>query len=94
MIKLDIKPKAKKFIALLPPKQMRQIKDRILKLQKQPLPHDAKHLRGYNPYIRVDAGEYRIIYRLEAEKLLTIVLVGKRNDDEVYRKFKRIYKTL
>lgn len=87
---LDLKPKAKKFITLLPPKHQRQIKDRILALQDNPMPHDSKKLLGYENYMRIDVGEYRVIYRHEEQKdLVTVVLVGKRNDGEVYRIAKR-----
>lgn len=93
MTSLDLKPRAKSFIESLPPKHKRQLKDRILLLGKNPTPHDAKKLTGYENYSRVDIGEYRIIYRYEAKKnLLTIVLVGKRNDDEIYRIAKRTLK--
>ena len=93
MIDIVIKPKVKKFIKLLPLKHQRQVKDRILKLLDQPVPHDSKCLSGYNPYLRVDVGEYRVIYRFDSkQKRITVVLVGKRNDGDVYREFKRIYK--
>ena len=65
----------------------------MLKLQKNPAPHDSKQLVGYNPYLRVDVGEYRVIYKFDSKvELITIVLIGKRNDSAVYRKFKRIDK--
>lgn len=87
---LDLKPKAKKFIIFLPPKHKRQIKDRILSLQNNPIPNDSKKLLGYEDYVRVDSGEYRIIYRYEVEKdLITVVLIGKRNDGEIYKIAKR-----
>lgn len=91
MAALDLKPKAKKFITILPPKHQRQIKDRILALQNNPMPHDSKKLLGYQNYTRVDVGEYRIIYRYERQKdLVVVVLVGKRNDGEIYRITKRV----
>jgi mRNA interferase RelE/StbE len=93
MPKIDLKPKAKKFIESLPPKHKRQIKDYILSLQDTPLPHDARKLTGYEDYIRADMGEYRIIYKYENKKdRLIVVLVGKRNDDEIYRIAKRTLK--
>lgn len=93
MISIVIKPKVKKFIKSLPPKHQRQVKNCMLKLQKKPIPHDSKRLIGYNPYLRVDVGEYRIIYKFDAKKkLITVVLAGKRNDEAVYRQFKRIHK--
>jgi mRNA interferase RelE/StbE len=48
-------------------------------------------LKGYPGFYRVDSGEYRIIYRFTPEEdLVEIILVGKRNDDEVYEQFKRL----
>ena len=56
-----------------------------------PLPHDSRPLKGYTPYLRSDVGEYRIIYHYSKEEsLITIVLVGKRNDQAVYCIAKRI----
>jgi mRNA interferase RelE/StbE len=93
MPKIDLKPKAKKFIESLPHKKKRQVKDYILSLQDNPFPHDAKKLLGYEDYLRVDIGEYRIIYRYENKKdILLVVLAGKRNDDAIYRIAKRTLK--
>jgi len=90
---LDLKPRAKKFILTLPPKHKRQVKDSILALQNNPMPQDAKKLQGYEDYIRVDIGEYRIIYKYDpAEDLVIVVLVGRRNDDSIYRVAKRALK--
>ena len=38
--------------------------------------------------MRLDAGEYRIVYRLE-DDVIWIDVVGKRNDDAVYREVAR-----
>ena len=93
MLLIDLKPRAKKFIDTLPPKHKRQVKDGILSLLKTPFPHDSKKLMGYEDYVRIDAGEYRIIYRYEIDtQVVTVVLVGKRNDDDIYRIAKRILK--
>ena len=56
-----------------------------------PLPNDSKQLKGYADLYRVDSGEYRIVYRFKSqEDLVEIILVGKRNDDEVYKKLGRL----
>ena len=47
-----------------------------------------KPLSG-SPYLRLAAGEYRVIYR-DDEDVVHIVLVGKRNDSEVYRTLQRM----
>jgi mRNA interferase RelE/StbE len=40
---------------------------------------------------RVDSGEYRIVYRFDTNlDLVEVILVGKRNDDEVYKQLKRL----
>lgn len=93
MPKLDLKPRTVKFIFSLPPKHKQQIKNYILNLGQNPLPSDSKKLIGYDPYLRADAGEYRIIYRYDQlADLVTIILIGKRNGDEVYKQIKRILK--
>ena len=67
----------------LPPKQFRQIIKKVFALLENPRPHDSEELRGY-PFLRNDVGEYRIIYDLRGDTL-RLILVGKRNDEEVYR---------
>ena len=89
MLEVDLKPRARKFIEILPPKHKRQVKDRILALLENPNPSDSKKLLGYENYLRADIGEYRIIYRYSKTQV-TVVLIGKRNDDEVYRIAQRI----
>lgn len=87
-MKIDITKAAVKFLEKLQPKHFRQIVRWIFKLRENPLPHDAKQLAGYPEYQRVDIGEFRIIYRIEND-ILKIAVIGKRNDDEVYKKFTR-----
>jgi len=83
MLKLLVSKKAQKFLDDLPPKQFRQIMKKVFALLENPRPHDSKELRGY-PFLRNDVGEYRIIYDVQGDTL-RLILVGKRNDAEVYR---------
>jgi mRNA interferase RelE/StbE len=87
MLSLDITRDAHEFLAELQAKQFRQVGRKVLDLLINPTPPDASQLRGYD-YHRVDIGEYRIIYRFD-EKTVYVVLIGKRNDDEVYRDLRR-----
>lgn len=87
-MKIDITKASVKFLDKLQPKQFRQIVRSIFKLRENPKPHDAKQLIGYPEYQRVDVGEFRIVYRVE-NKVLKIAIIGKRNDNEVYRRFAR-----
>lgn len=86
--KLEITKAAGRFLESLPPKQFRQVVLSILKLRQNPEPNDSKQLIGYAAYRRVDVGEYRMIYRLEADTVY-VAMIGKRNDDAVYKKFER-----
>ena len=89
MLKLDLSREADKFVARREPKHQRQIYSRIQALREDPTPSDLKSLKGTGePFLRVDIGEYRIIYRVEGETL-HVPVVGKRNYDEVYRRVKR-----
>ena len=89
MLKLDLTRPAKKFLKSLPPKQVKQVARKIIGLRENPLPHDSKQLKGkHSRYRRADIGEYRVVY-YATDKTLFVVLIGKRNDDEVYKKLSR-----
>lgn len=71
----------------LPPKHFRQIALKIFALLLDPFPPDCKPVLDA---WRVDTGEYRILYDVfTPEKTVVVLLVGKRNDDEVYKRFAR-----
>lgn len=89
MLKLNLTNSALDFLEELPAKQFKQLVNAVFSLLKNPTPHDSQVLKGY-PYRRVDCGEYRIIYQIEANEL-QVILIGKRNDDDVYKKLKRLF---
>ena len=86
--RLDINKKVDDFLEKLPEKHFKQVYTSILNLGKDCRPHDSSKLHGYDDLFRVDIGEYRVIYSFNDE-VVYIHLVGKRNDDEAYKKFKR-----
>jgi mRNA interferase RelE/StbE len=88
MLRIEVGNRVAKFQARLPPKHRRQIAERIILLASAPDAPDTKALHG-SPYRRADSGEYRIVYEV-AGGVLRVVLVGKRNDDEVYRALARL----
>ncbi len=75
--RLDLGRDAAKFLETLPPKQFRQVTLRIFDLLREPLAPDTLALRGHADFRRADIGEYRIIYRLEAE-VVKVALVGTK----------------
>ena len=89
MLKLDIKRPAYDCLIELQTKQFRQVMLSIIRLTKEPYPHDCQKLEGY-PYYRIDIGEFRVIYDVENEETVRVILVGKRNDDEVYKRLRNM----
>jgi mRNA interferase RelE/StbE len=53
-------------------------------LRFEPRPQGAKALQGRRGYLRIRVGDHRVIYRVEDDRLLVLVLeIGHRR--EVYR---------
>lgn len=88
MLKLNPTREAIDFWNTLDAKQYRQIGRKVISLLLDPHPSDSKPLIGYPGCLRVDFGEYRIIYKLE-ENAINLILIGLRNDGDVYKKIKR-----
>ena len=65
-------------------KRFRQVMSKVLVLLEHPRQPDSRPLRGNGDLWRVDVGEHRVIYRFD-EQHVWIDVIGKRNDDEVYR---------
>lgn len=85
MKRLDITKDAHGFLKDMQVKQFRQVGQKVLSLLADPRPNDAAPLKGYD-FWRTDVGEYRIVYRFDDDTVY-IILIAKRNDDEVYKKF-------
>jgi mRNA interferase RelE/StbE len=91
MAKLDGLEIVLDFLKGLQPKIVAQIAKKVMSLSLDPFPVDHKELTGYSGYYRVDSGEYRIVYCFDPEAdLVEVILVGKRNDDDVYKQLKRL----
>ncbi len=87
MRQINVSKQAEKFIKRLPPKQRRQVSERILDLALEAHPSDARPLIG-TVLMRIDVGEYRAVYSIQGNSV-EVVVVGKRNDDAVYKKLER-----
>lgn len=83
MYKIIIKKKAKKFIDKLPQNEKRRI---VEALEKLPNGEDIKILRGYDNFLRLRVGEYRIIYTVDHGELIVIV-IDAGNRGQIYNKY-------
>lgn len=81
--KVNILHKAQKQLAKIPASDYKKIKQAILDLAHDPRPQGAKKLKG-RPSWRIRQGDYRVIYEIQDNQLIVIVLdVGNRKD--IYR---------
>ncbi len=87
MHQIQLHKQASKFLSKLATKQQKQIARSLLALQSNTEPQDSKKLHGYD-YYRIDVGEYRVIYNW-TETTIFVYIIGKRNDDDVYRRLDR-----
>ena len=57
----------------------------LIKLEKNPRPSGCKKLQGLEHLYRLRVGDYRVIYRIEDNKLLILIIsIGHRR--EIYKK--------
>ncbi|MBI3184065.1 MAG: type II toxin-antitoxin system RelE/ParE family toxin [Myxococcales bacterium] len=82
---VTILPEALRALEKLPKEVQRRIRDKIDRLAHNPRPPGVKALQGSERgYLRLRVGDYRLIYRVEDEQLLVLVVrIGHRR--EIYR---------
>lgn len=82
--KLEILPTAKRQLDRFPADVQRRIAEAINRLRENPRPVGAIKLTGHEGLYRVRSGDYRIVYRIEDNRLLVLIVkVGHRR--EIYR---------
>ena len=76
---------AEKFLRGLTDKKLyRRIREVIDGLENQPRPADCVKLKGLDELYRVRVGDYRIVYQIQDQQLVVLVIqVGHRR--EIYR---------
>lgn len=78
--RIELRPAAVRSLRKLDPTVARRIQGAIALLARDPRPPGAKALRG-RPGLRVRGGDYRIIYTVEDDVLLVVVVTpGHRRD--------------
>lgn len=78
--RIEVRPAAARALRKLDPQIRRRIQGVIALLAEDPYPPGARSLRG-RPALRVRVGDYRIIYTVEDDVLLVVVVhLGHRRD--------------
>jgi len=81
--RVEVRPAALKALRKIDPADARRIQGAIALLAQAPRPPGARALQG-RPGLRVRVGDYRIVYTIQDDVLLVIVVtVAHRRD--VYR---------
>ena len=84
MYAVEFLPSAAKTLSNLDPAVRRRIARRIDRLAAEPREGGAIKLRGADEVWRARVGDYRILYKVEDERLVILVIrIGHRRD--VYR---------
>ena len=82
--RIEFTPSARKQFEKLPAQVRRRLAPEIDSLAKEPRPADVKHLAGPDDLWRIRVGAYRIVYAIEDDRLVVLVVkLGHRRD--VYR---------
>lgn len=82
--KIEVSATAEKQIRGLGRDDQVRVLRAIQQLATDPRPRGARKLRGYEDVYRIRVGTFRVIYSVESDRLLVIVLkVGHRKD--IYR---------
>ncbi len=75
---------AAKGFRTLPAKDKERVSQAIDGLANDPWPIKARTLSGHPGLLRIRVGNYRIVYQVEEDSIILIIVVGHRKD--VYRK--------
>lgn len=87
MLRPDLANDAMRFLKKRDAKQFMQIFQAVTALCGDPRPADSIAM-GNGKHFRKDVGEFRVIYRFDAE-LLHVTVIGNRNDSAAYQEFNR-----
>jgi len=78
---VDARPRVRKALRQLDPKARNDVLAKMRALATDPRPAGCEPLQGHPPWLRIRAGDYRIIYAIDDQARVVIVgTVGHRRD--------------
>ena len=82
--RIEIKRSAAKALKKIPKANRKSIVDKIDSLAETPPNPDTTKMKGNNPFHKVRVGDYRIVYEIQEDVLVILVIkIGHRKD--IYR---------
>lgn len=83
MYKVVLQKRAKKFIDKLSKNEKIRI---VTAIEKLPYGEDVKRMKGHNHLFRLRVGDYRVIYSIDNNELMVIVIeIGNRG--QIYNNY-------
>lgn len=87
--RIEVTPRAQKDLKALPTRERQRVAEQIDALKIDPRPTGSRKLRGREDFYRIRAGDYRVVYQIEDEVLLILIVrVGDRK--EIYEIIRRL----
>ena len=79
--RIEVKKSAAKALKKIPKADRKRIVDKIDSLAKSPPNPDTTKMKGNNPFHKERVGDYRIVYEIQDEVLLILIVkIGHRKD--------------
>jgi len=86
---IEVTPRAQKDLKALPTRERQRVAEQIDALKTDPRQAGGRKLRGREDFYRIRAGDYRVVYQIEDEVLLILIVrVGDRK--EIYEIIRRL----
>ena len=84
LFSIQFTPRAQRDFSALDRAVQQRLRRYIDRLAENPFPASAKRLHAEEPFHRIRVGDYRVIYQVERQQLVVIIVkIGHRKD--VYR---------
>lgn len=81
---IEYSKNAERNFAKLPPKIIQRIAVKIEELKIEPRPHGCKKLKAYYKTYRISIGDYRVIYEINDNKLIILILDTPIRNENTY----------
>ncbi len=82
--RIEVKRSAAKALKKIPKVDKKRIVDKIDSLVENPPKPETTKMKGNNPFHKVRVGDYRIVYEIQEDVLVILVVkIGHRKD--IYR---------
>ncbi len=82
--RIEVKRSAAKALKKIPKPDRKRVSEKIDSLAEKPPNPDITKMKGNNPFHKVRIGNYRIIYEIQDDVLLILIVkIGHRKD--IYR---------